>query len=910
MKSLWLRRSDPPTPLRCEPGSRAPRSQAPDVDMKKLTALTLVLSASLLTFAGLQACRTEPSMPAAAPARAETASADGARVPTATGAALGSVAHEQAVMKSSYCAACHPDEFAEHEQNTHGRAFTDEEVRLGTGRFSQADCIICHTPRPVFETGIGQNPIRRHHDLEEGNTCMTCHWKEGTDYSRFQGGAECATAFDPRVGTVEACASCHRNHGTPYQWEVAPKGKESGRVCIDCHMPVVERAVAVGGPVRSVHSHEFPASRSETQLRRAYAYDAKIVGDEVVVRIENKGAGHNFPTELKQRAVESVVVVKDGDGKEVARSRMSFRDPYKRPYGLTLPVNTQIPSGQFREHKVPIGVAEGTVTCELHYKLYYPIEDHHPDLARQLESKHLAFRGVTPSTKPVESEPEVAVVTPEGIAPEAAGAANLVDYAHPPIGAVEVSIPTGSTPADVDALIALFQFPVPAANVEARKKLAAIGAPAIPALIRAMGSWDNKTFNQAMGVLEAIGAPARDAVIAALEDGELYVRLHATEMLARLAVTPDAASAALLRSLARPNALDRSHAAAALGEIKAAGAAAELRKLALEDRDPDVVRAAARALAQLGARDAAPDLRVALTRFEWPETRRDVAEALAKLDDPTGIPLLIAGLDLHDDLVRESYFEVLFGVTGKHFCYEALAPREERLAALSRFRAWWSREGGEKALRHPQKVDAKTRAEVKRITESFGGSDGTVAAGDDVALRERLIDIGSPAVPGLAQIGLKYPPGFSEKRAKICEVLGELRHPDAVPALITALRDPVVAVSAWANQALARIGDEDALPAVQRYNDRLASLVAAGRWPASAGSADALLAQAASTRFALGDARAEDDLVGYLLSEDEGARGVALQALRDRYGLEFEYDPSSSRAERRAAVEVWQGRAR
>lgn len=871
--------------------------------MKSIHALPLVLCATLLSLGALEACRTSTSTTAV---HAEVSSDDSARAPAMPSAVLGSLAHEQAVMKSSYCASCHPDAYAEHEQNTHGRAFTDEEVRLGTGRFSQADCIICHTPRPVFETGIGQNPIRRHFDLEEGNTCMTCHWKEGQDYSRFSGGAECKSAFDPRVGTVDACASCHRNHGTPFQWEESPKGKKAGNVCIDCHMPLVERAVAVGGPKKSVHSHVFPASRSESQLRRAYAYDAKIDGNEVVVRIENKGAGHNFPTELKQRAVESYIVVHDADGKEVARSRMVFRDPYKRPYGLTLPVNTQIPSGQFREHRVPIGVADGTVTCELHYKLYYPIEDHHPDLARQLESKSLAFSHITPSTKPVETEPEVAIVTPENISPEVAGAANLVDYAHPPIGKVEVDIPSGSSAQDIDKLIGLFQFPVPQANVEARKKLVAIGAPAIPALVKAMGSWDNKTFNQAMGVLESIGAPAQAAVLAALEDKELYVRLHATEMLARIGVTPDAAGPKLVKSLARPNALDRSHAAIAIGELKFASATADLQKLVLNDRDPDVVRAAARSLAQLGAKGAVADLKVALTRFEWPETRRDIAEALAKLDDPTGIPLLIAGLDLKDDLVRESYFEVLFGVTGKHFCYEALAPRDERLAAISSYQAWWAKEGGAQALRHPMKVDSKTRAEVKKITEQFGGSDGTVPAGDDVKLRERLLDIGPLAVPGLATIGLKYPPGFSEKRAKMCEVLGEIRHDDAVPALLTVLRDPVVAVAAWANQALEKIGDKSALPAVQRYHTRLLSLVQSGQWPKGAGSPDVLLVQAASTRFTLGDTRAENDLVGFLLSEDEFVRTAALKALRDRYGLELEYDAKSSRDDRRAAVEAWQ----
>ena len=68
------------------------------------------------------------------------------------------------------------------------------------------------------------------------------------------------------------------------------------------------------------------------------------------------------------------VVVHDAAGKEVARSRLVFRDPYKRPYSLRLLVNTQIPPGESREHRVPISVASGTVRCELHFKFYYPIE--------------------------------------------------------------------------------------------------------------------------------------------------------------------------------------------------------------------------------------------------------------------------------------------------------------------------------------------------------------------------------------------------------------------------------------------------------------------------------------------------------------------------------------------------------
>src|SRR5262245_11686080 len=270
-------------------------------------------------------------------------------------------AHLHEVRRAEFCAGCHPEATAEHRLNTHGRAFTDPEVRLATARFSYEGCIACHPPRPITETGIGMNPILQRHHLEEGNDCFSCHAKEGYDYSVFEGGAECKRAFDDRAGKVEACASCHRNHGTPYQWENAEFGKKAGNVCIDCHMPEVERPVAVGMPPTKTRRHTFFASRSPSQLKMAYAYDAKLDGNEVVVTVENAGAGHNFPTELKQRSVESLVVIRDVAGREVARSRQVHRDPYKRPYGLTLPVNTQIPSGTKREHRVPIPIDAGTV---------------------------------------------------------------------------------------------------------------------------------------------------------------------------------------------------------------------------------------------------------------------------------------------------------------------------------------------------------------------------------------------------------------------------------------------------------------------------------------------------------------------------------------------------------------------
>ncbi len=815
------------------------------------------------------------------------------------------VNHLDEVMTSRFCADCHPAIYAEHEMNTHGRAFTDAEVRLATGRFDHGDCIRCHTPRPIFETGIGQNPLRRHHNLEEGNTCMTCHWREEYDYSNFHGGKECVGAFDPRVGEVEACASCHRNHGTPYQWEKAPTGKLAGRTCIDCHMAKVRRPVAVGEEPRRVASHVFPGARSSSQLQRAYQYTAELDGNEAVVTITNRGTGHHFPTELKQRSVESLVIVLDEDGDEVSRSRMVFRDPYKRPYGLTLPVNTQIPPGQTREHRVPIKVSGGTVVTELHFKQYFPIEDHHPDLARLLETRTLLFAGITPSDKPIESAPDVRVVTPESVAVDVASPANLVDFAHPSIGTVEISIPDGDDEATIARLIEMFQFPVPEGNRLAQQRLVEIGAPAIPPLIVALGSWDNKTWNQAMGVLGKLGDESLPALLAAIDHEQLYVRAHAREMLTRVGWlgNDDAAVQSLIDALGAKNAVDRESAARALGALDLSVAIPDLRGR-LSDRDPDVVRAAALSLARLGDRDGIDAIEQAMGLATFPETRCDLAFALAQLGSPAGVPVLLSGLNYKDDLVREAYFEAFFAVTGVHLGYDPYLPYADRLAAVSDLTAWWAAKGGADALRRGPRTGSRTNARAWLLVEQLAGGDGTVAGGDDESIMEELESMGLDAVPALLK-GLKFPSGFADKRTRICEALGRVGSPDSAPALSATLRDPVIAVAAWACWALESVADKETLPALARYQDRLRTLAARGQIPVFLGSADHLVAQAARTRLLVGDPNARQDLVRILLSDDPLARTVAIEALEEKFDERRGYDPEAAPEERRAAAMEW-----
>ncbi len=828
--------------------------------------------------------------------------------PTPVTSDLGTRAHGERVLESRYCADCHPAIYAEHEQNTHGRAFFDREARLATRGFRRDDCIRCHTPRPVFETGIGMTPMQRWTDLEEGNTCMSCHGRAGVDYASFVGGADCKTAFDPDVGTVSSCATCHRIAGTPDQWSRAEHGKLAGRVCIDCHMPLVERPVAVGTAPRLVRSHTFPASSNEAQLRRAYAYDAQVTGNEVVVRITNKGVGHNFPTANRQRGVESLVVVRDRDGKEIARSRLVCRYPYAselEPHQMTLPRGSQIPSGKTTEHRVPLTIADGTVECRLYFKLYRPSADTDADLARCLEERRIPFADVAPSSAAVQPEVEVFYPAAATTAEDFTNRLGLANVVRPQPSSNPVVVPQGSTPEELDKLATMLESHLPEVRKLARERLAAAYPASARALVAALGRWSNESFHEAKSTFLLVGPRAVPALVDALSSDELYVRCHARELLARLDAGADAerVRARLRDGLALENPLDRRSAAEALGAFGDREALPLLRAR-LDDRDADVVQAAATALAQRGDADAVPAITSALARARWSETRRALAVALATLGSSAGVPALFDELCADDELEREYGFDALYSILGRHFGYDPAANAAERLHALGLWRAWWQAEGGDAAVHAPPRVDPTTRARLWTLVERLGGGTDTVPASDDEDAQQELLAARGEAVPALIE-GLTFPTGFSAKRALCCELLGRIGERAAAPYLEAALRDPVPAVTEWAAWALEACGDDDSAEALRRYEDRVPALVGADRGAGDGAPADALIARSARSRWILGDGRAREELVNLLVSQNAKARDIAFTALRERYGEDRGYDANADAVQRAEAALRW-----
>jgi HEAT repeat protein len=164
--------------------------------------------------------------------------------------------------------------------------------------------------------------------------------------------------------------------------------------------------------------------------------------------------------------------------------------------------------------------------------------------------------------------------------------------------------------------------------------------------------------------------------------------------------------------------------------------------------------------------------------------------------------------------------------------------------------------------------------------------------------------MGKYAVPALVR-GLKFPPGFVDKRVALCRILGRIGDRRAAPALAATLRDPVVSVAAWAAWALEPLADPFTRDALLRYEQRVRALITTDRLPAEAGPGERLLVQAARARLAGGDESARRALADLLLASDETTRNLAIDALKARFGEDRGFDPAAEAAARRAAALRW-----
>ena len=268
------------------------------------------------------------------------------------------------------CRACHREIWDEWQADEHSRAWFNEPFLAQDPK--KSECNACHASRPILEVGLAQPAEIRAARFEEGIGCLECHANVDHVEGPNGGTGACAPRANAAFRTSEVCAPCHAAHGTLDEWR-ATSFAAVGVTCQTCHMPEVTRPSATGGAPRRVRSHRMRTQADVTMLQEAVRLEARVEGEELVVRLANVGAAHAVPGEIFNRELFLATRVLARDGSELAAFRESLRT-VRREQRASGP-STQLAAGEERrfEYALPAGAAAAELL--LGYKRFYLIPD-------------------------------------------------------------------------------------------------------------------------------------------------------------------------------------------------------------------------------------------------------------------------------------------------------------------------------------------------------------------------------------------------------------------------------------------------------------------------------------------------------------------------------------------------------
>lgn len=257
-------------------------------------------------------------------------------------------------LKAESCGQCHREIYEEWKTSIHAHAYEDPFFQAYWKKDKNIwVCLNCHTPlenqQPTLVKDIPRGRVEKaiqepnpHYDAEyqkESVTCAACHVRDGVILGPFEDArAPHPTKYDPKFRTAELCYRCHNVVSGPAQfYNVGPCGtyaeyegkywQERGFICQSCHMPEIERPMAVGGPVRRGRQHLWRGGHDPDMIRRAVEIEVKAdtdapkPGDQVGVTLTlvNAGAGHKIPTGDPDRFFTVEFIVEDQQGTVLER---------------------------------------------------------------------------------------------------------------------------------------------------------------------------------------------------------------------------------------------------------------------------------------------------------------------------------------------------------------------------------------------------------------------------------------------------------------------------------------------------------------------------------------------------------------------------------------------------------------
>lgn len=353
-------------------------------------------------------------------------------------------------LRAESCGTCHTEIYEEWKTSIHAHAFDDPFFQAYWKKDKNIwVCLNCHTPlenqQPTLIKEIPRGRVEK--AVQEPNprfdpayqkesiTCAACHVRDGVIHGPYEdSAAPHPTKFDPAFRTVQLCSRCHHVVSGPAQfYNVGPCGtyaeyegkyfmQERGYICQSCHMPEVDRPVAVGGPIRRGRRHLWRGGHDPDMIKQAIAID--IQADPVTpgpradlgfnLTIINAGAGHKIPTGDPDRHFTVEFEVQGADHRVLAQQshtigrwilwqpaivelydnrplplasrdyRFTYRMP-ERPQGLTLHVRVRyhiLTDGQHEMLRTRYGLTAEDPYRFVVYERTFPLSE---DLAAVLE---------------------------------------------------------------------------------------------------------------------------------------------------------------------------------------------------------------------------------------------------------------------------------------------------------------------------------------------------------------------------------------------------------------------------------------------------------------------------------------------------------------------------------------------
>jgi len=277
-------------------------------------------------------------------------------------------------LSAKECGGCHQDFYNEWRTTIHSQAWTDPYFQTDwqfDGK--QHICIHCHTPLdrqqphkvlgyrdknrwdPILEDNPDYDPGLQH----EGVTCAACHLHDGKILGVL-GNTNAPHPVEKLDDPNKVCVRCHlvkaekwgvyvrfppcgtvaeieqtRSTTPPQELSLkeipmAKPGK-SGEVvipentlgCVNCHMPLVNRPLVKGGPIRKARQHLWRGGHDPAMVKQAL--DVKLV--EAIAKsgsnrtfnltLTNTGTAHYLPTGTPDRYLSVQFRVYDHKGRIV-----------------------------------------------------------------------------------------------------------------------------------------------------------------------------------------------------------------------------------------------------------------------------------------------------------------------------------------------------------------------------------------------------------------------------------------------------------------------------------------------------------------------------------------------------------------------------------------------------------------